>query len=227
MSIDPFTLAAQLLNFLVLVGLLRHFLYHPLLQTMDARKQRIAEQMEKAALAEKSAAEWEQKHLQQLREVDEIRSHRLAEVKAEIEQAQQAGLAQVRQEVAEMGQRWKEKKNLEMEAWTQAENHRLAEIVIQTVRRVLSDLANVTLEKQMVEVLLTQSESLPKGATQIFSALPLEPELQRKLGEHFASATFEVKPSLIAGLLIRVNHHTISWSLDSYLSGLSEKLKQC
>lgn len=227
MGIDAFTFGAQLFNFFVLVAILRHFLYRPLLRTMDDRDQFIAEQLERAKLAQQSAAEWEQKRLQQVHELEEVRSHRLAEIKAESERVQQEGLAKVRQEVADLGQRWRDSKAREMESWDVAESHRLAEVVLQITRGALSDLANVTLEQQMVEVLLAQSDPLPSGATQIFSAFPLQPELERKLLSRFPAADFQVNPALITGVVIRVNDHKVGWSVDTYLAGLSQRLRQC
>ena len=53
MLIDWFTVCAQIVNFLVLVALLKHFLYGPILRAMDAREQtiagRLAEAQQKAA----------------------------------------------------------------------------------------------------------------------------------------------------------------------------------
>jgi len=42
MLIDWFTVGAQALNFIVLVWLLKRFLYKPVLSAIDAREQRIA-----------------------------------------------------------------------------------------------------------------------------------------------------------------------------------------
>ena len=42
MLIDWFTVGAQVLNFLILVWLLKHFLYKPILNAIDAREKRIA-----------------------------------------------------------------------------------------------------------------------------------------------------------------------------------------
>jgi hypothetical protein len=42
MLIDWFTVGAQIVNFLILVWLLKHFLYKPILNAIDAREKRIA-----------------------------------------------------------------------------------------------------------------------------------------------------------------------------------------
>ena len=54
MSIDWITVAAQVANFLVLVWLLKRFLYRPILDGIDAREAEIAGRMQ---VAERARAE--------------------------------------------------------------------------------------------------------------------------------------------------------------------------
>jgi F-type H+-transporting ATPase subunit b len=58
MLIDWFTVVAQIINFLILVYLLKRFLYKPILNAIDEREKRIASQLEDAA---KQKAEANQK----------------------------------------------------------------------------------------------------------------------------------------------------------------------
>ena len=48
MQIDWFTVVAQIVNFLTLVGLLKKFLYGPIIRAMDDRERRIASRLEEA-----------------------------------------------------------------------------------------------------------------------------------------------------------------------------------
>ncbi|MEI8631780.1 hypothetical protein P4S72_06080 [Vibrio sp. PP-XX7] len=45
MLIDWFTVIAQVINFLILVWLLKRFLYRPILDAIDAREKRIADEL--------------------------------------------------------------------------------------------------------------------------------------------------------------------------------------
>ena len=45
MLIDWFTVGAQVLNFLILVWLMKRFLYQPILRAIDAREERIAKEL--------------------------------------------------------------------------------------------------------------------------------------------------------------------------------------
>src|ERR1700679_2484181 len=63
MLINWFTVCAQAVNFLILVWLLKRFLYKPILVAIDAREKRIAAELANAAVKEADA----------LRERDEFR----------------------------------------------------------------------------------------------------------------------------------------------------------
>src|SRR5476649_276177 len=56
MLIDWFTVGAQALNFLILVWLMRRFLYRPILNAIDAREKKIAAELADAA-AKKAEAQ--------------------------------------------------------------------------------------------------------------------------------------------------------------------------
>ena len=55
MSIDWITVIAQIANFLLLVWLLKHFLYRPILDGIDAREAEISRRMAEAGEAQKKA----------------------------------------------------------------------------------------------------------------------------------------------------------------------------
>jgi len=66
MLIDWFTIGAQALNFLILVWLLKRFLYKPILHAVDAREKRIAGELAdadaKKAEAQKERDEFQHKN---------------------------------------------------------------------------------------------------------------------------------------------------------------------
>src|SRR5450631_2538240 len=66
MLIDWFTVAAQVVNFLILVWLLKRFLYRPILDAIDAREKQIAKELAdadaKKAEAQKERDEFQRKN---------------------------------------------------------------------------------------------------------------------------------------------------------------------
>ena len=74
MLIDWFTVGAQLLNFLILVALLKRFLYRPILDAIDAREQRIAGELAQADAAKAEAERERDAFAQKNAEFDRLRA---------------------------------------------------------------------------------------------------------------------------------------------------------
>jgi F-type H+-transporting ATPase subunit b len=98
MLIDWFTIAAQVLNFLILVWLMKRFLYKPILDAIDAREERIAAKIAdadaKKADAEKAHETFQEKNVEIDRRRDAILHQAEEEAQAErrrlIDEARQA-----------------------------------------------------------------------------------------------------------------------------------------
>ena len=96
MLIDWFTVIAQILNFLLLVVLLKHFLYGPILAAMDTRQQTIAQQLEEAKAAKREAEHEAEVHREKSLRVDIDRQALLAQAKIEAEEQRKALITQAR-----------------------------------------------------------------------------------------------------------------------------------
>src|ERR1700733_11956735 len=66
MLIDWFTVGAQAINFIILIRLMKHFLYKPILNSIEAREKLIAQELADAALkkaeAKKSLEQFQKKN---------------------------------------------------------------------------------------------------------------------------------------------------------------------
>ena len=162
MLIDWFTVGAQAINFLILVWLLKRFLYQPVLAAMDAREKKIATQIADAA-ALKSKAQTERADLQQRSEAlnreregllrkatEEANAERQRLIESARQESQQlhSKLTQaLAQERAELGH--------QLSVRTQAE-------VFAVARKTLADLAGASLEDRMIEVFIAHLRELPQ-----------------------------------------------------------------
>ncbi len=71
LGVDWKLLIAQIVNFTILLGILTFFVYRPLIDLLDARRERIAKAMEYAKSVEEQARELERFRLEQLKKVDQ------------------------------------------------------------------------------------------------------------------------------------------------------------
>src|SRR5208282_6802242 len=96
MLIDWFTVGAQALNFIILVWLLKRFLYKPILDAVDAREKRIAAELADAD-KQKAAARLEREEFQHKNEeFDKQRTELLKIATAEAQSERQRLLEEAR-----------------------------------------------------------------------------------------------------------------------------------
>jgi len=88
MLIDWFTVGAQALNFIILVWLLKRFLYQPILNAVDAREKKIAAEL---ADADSKKAEAQQERDEFQRKNEEFEQHRAALFAKATEEAKAEG----------------------------------------------------------------------------------------------------------------------------------------
>ena len=239
MLIDWFTVVAQIINFLILLVLLRHFLYGPIMRAMDERTQRIAAETTAAADLSTAAQAEIAAYQQQQATLAAERQALLQAAEAEAEAARQALLQTARAEVDELRQRWQQGLTAEAADFLVDLQRRAGREVLQIARQSLADLADAQMEEQMAAAFARELAALPAEDWRtllyheplvIVAATPLSPTARQHLAETVERATggagaltFASESALIGGLELRSQSHKISWSLASYLDQLAER----
>ena len=244
MLIDWFTVAAQIVNFLVLMWLLKRFLYKPILKTIDERNQKIRAQIENAestmAEADKQRTEFEQKN----RDFEQQRKTMQDKVSQEMDTKRKEQLENVRKEADAL--RDKLQKSLAQEQ--QHLNDDLAKRIQQEVfaisQKVLSELASTSLEEQISVAFIKHISKLEENEKQklvpalktahqanVLSAFEL-PELQRQqiqksineLVEENIQLSFQQNEETVAGIELTAGGYKVAWSIRQYLQSLENSL---
>jgi F-type H+-transporting ATPase subunit b len=251
MLINWFTVFAQAINFLILVWLLKRFLYKPILHAIDEREKRIVTQLldaeAKVAEAQKERDDFQHKNAAfdqeraslLKRATDEASSERqrlLGEAKKDAD-----ALRAKRQDALQSEQR---NLNVEITRRTQKE-------VFAITRKTLADLAATSLEERIGEVFVRRVRSLSGAAKEqlatafktsdhtvsVHSTFELPPAqrtaIESAVKETFAPDAhfqFETSPELVSGIEVSANGQKIAWSIADYLATLEksagELLKQ-
>ena len=248
MLIDWFTTVAQIINFLILIVLLKRFLYGPITNAMQKREERIAAHMREAEETVKQAEQEADLYRQKQQELDEQREALLNRIKQQVEQERQALLKKAREEVESSRVKWYESLEHEQQTLVQALRQRAGHQIAMTVRRVLSDLANVDLEQHIAEIFLERLHHLPEVDRQairlsltanansgqpllIHSTFTLLPEMRSQLMSAIHSqiaegipVEFATIPDPICGIELKTPGYKISWNLGHYLENLEAEL---
>lgn len=245
MLIDWFTVVAQVVNFLILVWLMKRFLYTPIIDAIDAREQRIAAGLA-AALAKESEA---QKQLDMYEEKNEEferqRKALLNTVMLEVQEERQRLFAEARKEQEELRRRQQVSMHIDFRNQKDEIMRRTREEVFAIARKTLADLAAESLEKQMVETFIRRCRTLGKkekreiqaafgtavGPGLVHSTFPLpvvqQQELEQAIRQSFVFSgqlQFETSPELVSGIALSVNGYEVGWSIADYLPALEQSV---
>jgi F-type H+-transporting ATPase subunit b len=245
MLIDWFTVGAQAVNFIILVWLLKRFLYKPVLAAVDARETKIAAELadaaankadaqkERDAFAQKNAA-FDQNHAALM---EKATSDAVAERQSLLDDAGKAAdaLAAKRHDALQR----------ESVTLNKAIRHLTQREVFAIARKALSDLASASLDEAMVAQFARQLGTMDKDAREhlgkaikattgpliIRSAFDLpdaqQASVKQALHEAFAvdgPVRFETAPDLVGGIELNTGGQKIAWSIAGYLAAMEQSV---
>ena len=246
MKIHWVTFVCQVINFFVLVFLLKRFLYGPIIDAMDAREARIAKELEDAEKARKEADEREESYRKKERELEETQDALIAKAEEEAKEKKKELLREARSEVEDRQARWREALRQEQESFLKELRERSGEEIWKLSRRVLQDLATADLEEHVIEVFLERFDqehgagteveealTASKGLVTVRSSFPIEDakadQLEKELSEKIPgmqSIEWARSENLLAGIELKIAGYKIAWSIRDYLEKLEEEMKE-
>ncbi|NLA27356.1 MAG: hypothetical protein GX878_08180 [Firmicutes bacterium] len=244
MSINWLEVIASIVNFLVLLFLLRHFLYGPIVRIMDEREQKITrretEAAEKNRQAEEVAADYREKKASlQTKQEELIHEARRAAA------AEQSSLtAAARLEVDRKRRQWREALEQEKDSFARELRRQVATQACLVARRCLQDLADARLEEMTWDFFLEKLGAMPAeelsrlkkalltaGTVTLSSAFAPSDEglemLKARLRELTSAEPlfhFRQEGNLLCGLELEAAGHRVAWNMENYLENVEQQI---
>jgi len=251
MPIDWFTVIAQSINFVILLWLLKRFLYQPIVDGLDAREAKIADVLNDADKSKTQAHKLQSDYAQKLASIEKKRSEMLTIAKEEADAERQHLLDAAHVAADDML-----RKRL---AALQHDLHNLKhDIMLKSVdevyalcRKILAELADADLDVLLFNKLLQRLQTLDnKQITELQHALSRTDNavlvrsvfelsqgqkdsliqcLQQIIqADHQATIAlnFSLLPNLISGIELSVSGWKIPWSMHNYLAQLQQHLDE-
>jgi len=239
MEIDWFTVIAQLVNFLILVWLLQRFLYKPVLNAIDEREKKIASQLEDAAVKKAEARKEKDLFIQKNEAFDREHAAKLEEAHKRVKSEKQRLFEEARKESTALRLKLEDSLKQREQEIKHTLKRRTKEEVFAIAGKTLSDLANVDLEEQVINVFIEKTRSLNEadrtkfinalevkdGSIRIKSVFELSQNSKQKLEKTIKEITGEeanfqylLEPELVMGIMLETANFQLSWNLESYLA---------
>jgi len=241
MLIDWFTVAAQIVNFLVLVALLKRFLWGRLVSAIDEREKRIAAHLSEADTKCKQAEELKEQAQAETAALGEKRNQMILSAQHQAEDERTALVQRARDEVRGLEARWRQDLEREQAAFLDGLKRRAAAEMLTVIRRALADLAGTDIQQCATRTFLEKIRKLDTSALRdligekltVMSAVEVPPatqrEIQSTLEERLGAPVplqFQRVPSMAWGIELRGNGRRIGWTPDSYVESLEENLRE-
>ena len=245
MLIDGFTTVAQIINFLILLFLLRRFLYDPIVRVMNERQAKIAAQIAEVESLKQEAVEEAEAYRQQHTEIQDQCEEILFKTKEAAEVWRKDFLSKTRQEIDEARINWHMGIEKEKQAFIQVMRHQIGKQVYSISRQALADLADAELEQQVVQVFLRRLQEMKKDELKILIgaiekspkhtilrsafeiSAPIRQNIHQTVQQFIGSQVdidFKVNSDLLCGIKLNIQDYELAWTLDDYLVSLEESL---
>ncbi len=247
MLIDWFTVLAQAVNFLILVWLMKRFLYHPILNALDARERRIAAELADADARKAEARAEREEYSRKNEEFERQRADMLAKATDEAAAEHRRLFDRVRKDADGLRAKLQDSVTSEYRTLHEEISRRTQAEVFAIARKTLADLAGAGLEQRMVDVFVGRLRVLDSGEKArlaallrsadvlvlVRSAFDLAPEQRQSIENSVkemlaatASVRFEVAPNLVSGIELVMNGQKVAWSISGYLASLEKGVNE-
>lgn len=241
MQLDWITVAAQFINFLVLIWLLNRFLFRPVLAVMTNREELIDKQLEEASIKMGQADSVREEYQAAISTLDAEKTTILSAAVTQAKADEKKLLESTRMEINQRRDAWLESLAAEKQEIGDLFKQSIASTVQSICDSLLRRISNRGLNDQMIESFIDQFARLDSSAREILrknqetitivSAQQIKEDsrhlLTNALAEQFdndPTIDYQIDEQLIAGLKLEIEDFELDWSLRNMLESLDAEL---
>lgn len=246
MLIDWFTVFAQLVNFLILMALLKRFLYKPIIRALEGREKKIADRLEEAKKIKADAERELEEYVYRNELFEQQRADLLKQARNDADHEREKLIEAARTEAAALRADWKQALQIEQRSLHREIMKHTREEVFAISRKTLKDLASESLEGRMSEVFMRRLRTLDESEKNLLtlaiqasskpvlvcSAFELDLEQQsalkktiRDVFEAEAAIEFQTDTEQISGIELSTNGHKLAWHIADYLTAFERRIE--
>lgn len=239
MELDWSTLLIQIINFLILVWILKRFLYHPVLDVIARRRAAIEQTLDEARTTREAADADRQHYENRLAEWESERAVERARLEEELEAERARQRTELDHELADERQRHTALRERRLDELKRQAEELAMERATTFAASLLGGLASAELDARIATLLLAELDTLPEAQCAAIAAAagtasmrprlvsatalpePLLEQLSTRLREKLgltAPLDVTVDPALLGGLRIDIGPWTLAACLRDELA---------
>jgi F-type H+-transporting ATPase subunit b len=237
------TFILEIINFLVLVWLIKHFFYKPVCKIIDKRRSEIDEQITSAKSIQADAQAMKEQYENRLTEWEEEKQQQQIQLTQEIEEQKKQRLTLLEKQIAEEKQKNVSIQDKRLEILQQKNEAQALDQGVRFATKLIQDLSSQEMENKVIELFLKNlanfsldqkqnftniySEEKPNIViTSAYSLSQIQKEnlqkLMQDLFEHTIDFEYIVDPEIIAGLRVNIGSYVMHANLADELLFFSD-----
>lgn len=242
MAIDWFTVIAQIINFLILVWLLKKLLFRPIMNAMERRELGISGKLQQAHRQKADALALQKQYQEHLQQLQADKDAVMAQAKAEAESEITLLLQNLNDEMQRKKARFEAEIQQQQQELSTQILELLSEKTLKLSDKVLRQLADQDLEQRLIDKFLRHLSELPEQQqadikqvlqqhrSELVTRFQPDPTSEQKLKgwfEAFAPGcdmTFVQRDSLICGISVEAGGQSWEWNIERYLADIDAAL---
>jgi len=246
MSIDFFTFGAQIINLLILLFLLRKFLYLPVLKVLEERKNLLENEYKAAEAARRKAEDAEQYAKKEYAKIESTKQEILAQSHIKAQELTQKLTAEAQAEFEKARIVWKNKLLAEQSTFDLALQNLIVTYFAKFTDSALNQMADITLNELFLHKLEQKISALSKAQKRQFIqdflsgkelSVITAKEINARGKQNFKDflqneftlkenikIKFATDENLICGITLKEKEQMIAWNLADYIAEFSKNL---
>lgn len=235
-------LLVQILNFAILFVVLRAWVFKPITNMLEERREKIAQGLEDARVAEEAREKAEEEAEKIISEAQQQANKRVREATERAEEAAREVRAEAEHEAADIREAAKnEAEQAKQEALGELRGQ-IAALAMSAAQKLIGEALDEKRQRALIndffsgvesgKVVVLEGEQVSGASAEVTSAVPLTNEEQAKVKQDVldklggsATVSFKVDPSILGGLVIRVGDRVLDGSVSGQLENMRQSIK--
>ena len=245
MNINWSTVFFQIINFLIVVWILKKYLFKPVMSSMDSREKAIQDRLLEAKKAKENAEEERKNFEYEIRSLEKQKNDIMADVYKKADAEYATLLKTFNAEMAGKREAFEEQITMEREFLRNSIRELAGNTIIKTVADALSDLADTNIQDAILSNFINKanqgkikkSEELKKyyekgEKISIHTAFEIAPKTKKEIvsaisnivGKKISRIDFILDEEIVCGIEIACPPLLISYGMNTYIDELKQNL---
>ncbi len=244
MEFNPLTYLFEIVNFFVLLWILKRLLYNPVISVLKKRKELIEEKLKEAEEAQKEVEKLKKEREELLSKVEEIKRNKLAEVTKEVQEEKEKLYERMKEELDAERKKFLESLEKEKEEVLREIREETLRYALAFTSKFLTSFADEHLHSKLYKLALESIKGLKgdevlrnelssSGTIVLETAFPLTKEeieeIRGVVKDAFSvdvNVREEVRKELIAGVRVHLASKIVDASLEGQLKVFEELTRE-